>query len=69
MHLTIPVHGPNGDALAHVVGSRGTGPWAFTTFELILKKTTKRWPTEPHTVDDFSSRPTLTSNVVFPVGP
>jgi YD repeat-containing protein len=37
-HLTIPVRGPNGDAKAHVVGGRGTGPWAFTTFEIDFEK-------------------------------
>ena len=37
-HLTIPVHGPNGIATAHVVGSRGTGPWVFTTFEIDFQK-------------------------------
>ena len=37
-HLTIPVRGPNGDATAHVVGGRGTGPWAFTTFEIDFEK-------------------------------
>lgn len=33
-HLTIPVRGPNGNGVAHVVGGKGTGPWAFTTFEV-----------------------------------
>jgi YD repeat-containing protein len=37
-HLTIPVHGPNGDAKAHVVGGRGTGPWVFTTFEVDFER-------------------------------
>jgi len=37
-HLTIPVRGPNGDATAHVVGGRGTGPWVFTTFEIDFEK-------------------------------
>jgi len=34
VHLTIPVTGPVADAVAHVVGSRGAGPWLFTTFEV-----------------------------------
>lgn len=37
-HLTIPVRGPHGDATAHVVGGKGTGPWAFTTFEIDFEK-------------------------------
>jgi YD repeat-containing protein len=37
-HLTIPVRGPNGDATAHVVGGRGTGPWIFTTFEIDFER-------------------------------
>jgi hypothetical protein len=37
-HLTIPVHGPNGDATAHVIGGRGAGPWVFTTFEVDFEK-------------------------------
>lgn len=37
-HLTIPVRGPNGNATAHVVGGRGTGPWVFTTFEIDFEK-------------------------------
>ena len=38
VRLTIPVRGPNGDAVAHVVGGRGTGPWFFTTFEVDFEK-------------------------------
>jgi hypothetical protein len=37
-HLTIPVRGPNGDATAHVIGGRRTGPWVFTTFEIDFEK-------------------------------
>jgi hypothetical protein len=33
-HLTIPVHGPLGDATARIIGGRGAGPWVFTTFEV-----------------------------------
>jgi YD repeat-containing protein len=42
VHLTIPVRGPNGNALAHVVGGRGTGPWVFTTFEVDFEKQHKK---------------------------
>jgi YD repeat-containing protein len=38
VHLTIPVRGPNGNAIAHVIGGRGEGPWAFTTFEIDFEK-------------------------------
>jgi Cytochrome oxidase complex assembly protein 1 len=27
VHLTIPVHGPKGNAMANVIGGRGTGSW------------------------------------------
>jgi YD repeat-containing protein len=37
-HLTIPVHGPLGDATAHIIGGRGAGPWVFTTFEVDFEK-------------------------------
>jgi Cytochrome oxidase complex assembly protein 1/Domain of unknown function (DUF6531) len=37
-HLTIPVRGPSGYGLAHVVGGRAKGPWAFTTFEVDFEK-------------------------------
>jgi YD repeat-containing protein len=42
VRLTIPVRGPNGDARAHVVGGRGSGPWAFTTFEVDFEKQHKK---------------------------
>jgi len=29
---------PNGDAIAHVMGGRATGPWVFTTFEVDFEK-------------------------------
>jgi hypothetical protein len=32
--LTIPVHGPIGDATVRVIGVRSAGSWAFTTFEI-----------------------------------
>ena len=38
VRLTIPVRGHNGNAVAHVVGGRGTGPWVFTTFEVDFEK-------------------------------
>ncbi|MBV8050535.1 MAG: hypothetical protein JOZ80_05065 [Acidobacteriaceae bacterium] len=38
MRLTIPVRGPNGNAVAHVIGGKGTGPWVFTTFEIDFEK-------------------------------
>jgi len=38
IHLAIPVHGPNAEAVAHVAGGRGTGPWVFTTFEVDFEK-------------------------------
>jgi YD repeat-containing protein len=37
-HLSIPIRGPNGEALAHVNGGRTTGPWVFTTFEVDFEK-------------------------------
>ena len=49
-HLTIPVRGPLGDATAHVVGGRGTGPWVFTTFEIDFEKQHEK-------VDLVSGRP------------
>jgi YD repeat-containing protein len=38
VHLTIPVRGPKGNAMVHAVGSRGKGPWAFSTFEIDFEK-------------------------------
>jgi YD repeat-containing protein len=32
--LTIPVHGPNGIAVVHIIGGKAHGPWTFTTFEV-----------------------------------
>jgi YD repeat-containing protein len=40
--LTIPIRGPNGDAVAHVAGGRGTGTWVFTTFEVDFAKEKKK---------------------------
>lgn len=42
MHVTIPVRGPSADAVAHVIGGRGTGPWVFTTFEVDFEKLHKK---------------------------
>ena len=49
VRLTIPVRGPNGDAIAHVIGGRATGPWVFTTFEVDFEK-------QHETVDLMSGR-------------
>lgn len=38
VHLTIPVRGSKADAVAHVIGGRGSGPWVFTTFEVDFEK-------------------------------
>ena len=40
--LTIPVHGPNANAIVRVIGGRGTGPWIFTTFEVFIPKDHKK---------------------------
>jgi YD repeat-containing protein len=37
-HLTIPVHGPNGEAIVYVIGGHAAGPWVFTTFEVDFEK-------------------------------
>jgi YD repeat-containing protein len=42
VRLTIPLRGPNGDAVAHVAGGRGTGTWVFTTFEVDFAKQKKK---------------------------
>ncbi len=42
VHLTIPTRGPRGRAEAHVVGGRGTGPWVFTTFEVVFEQQRKK---------------------------
>jgi len=40
--LTIPVRGPNGEAMVHLVGGKGAGEWVFTTFEVIVEKQHKK---------------------------
>lgn len=40
--LSLQIRGPKGQGIAHVVGSRGTGPWLFTTFEVILEQQHKK---------------------------
>ena len=40
--LTIPVRGPKGDGVVHVIGGRGTSEWAFTTFEVVIEKQHKK---------------------------
>jgi hypothetical protein len=42
VRLTIPLHGANGNAVAHVIGGRGAGPWVFTTFEIDFEKQHER---------------------------
>ncbi|HTZ97733.1 MAG TPA: cytochrome c oxidase assembly factor Coa1 family protein [Terriglobales bacterium] len=40
--LTLHIRGPKGQGIAHVVGGRGSGPWVFTTFEVILEQQHKK---------------------------
>jgi YD repeat-containing protein len=40
--LTIPVESPNGEAVAYVVGGKGTGPWIFSRFEVLIEKQHKK---------------------------
>ncbi len=41
--LTIPTQGPNGEAVAYVVGGKGrTGAWTFTSFEVLIEKQHKK---------------------------
>lgn len=40
--LTIPVRAPNGEAVVHVAGGRGSGPWVYTTFEVVFEKEHKK---------------------------
>ncbi len=41
VRLTIPVRGPYGDAIAHVIGGRATGPWV-AAFEVDFEKQHKK---------------------------
>ena len=36
--LTIPVQGSNGEAVAYVVGGRGTDSWVYSRFEVLAEK-------------------------------
>lgn len=40
--LTLQIRGPKGQGIAHVQGGRGSGPWVFTTFEVILEQQRKK---------------------------
>ena len=40
--LTIPVHGPQGKAIVRVAAGRLSGPWDFTTFEVIVANQHKK---------------------------
>lgn len=40
--LTIPVHGPKADGTAQVSGGRETGPWNFTTLEVLMPQLKKK---------------------------
>ena len=40
--LTIPVRGPNGEAVVHAIGGRSAGPWVYTTFEVVFEKEHKK---------------------------
>jgi hypothetical protein len=40
--LTIPVEGSNGEAVAYVVGGRGTDSWVYSRFEVLIEKQHKK---------------------------
>ena len=40
--LTIPVHGSAADGVARVAAGRATGPWTFSTFEVVVEKEHKK---------------------------
>jgi len=40
--LTIPVQGPKAEAMAYVVGGKGTGPWTFSSFEVLIEAQHKK---------------------------
>ena len=40
--LTIPVHGTKTDATVHVTGGKGTGPWIFTTMDVLIETEHKK---------------------------
>jgi YD repeat-containing protein len=41
-NLTFPIHGPKVDGIAHVSGGRESGPWKFTTLEVMVPRERKR---------------------------
>lgn len=40
--LTIPTQGPNGDAIAYVIGGKDKGPWIFSSFEVLIERQHKK---------------------------
>lgn len=42
VQLSIPIHGPKGDATLHISGGRGTGRWQFTTIEVVAPQLKQR---------------------------
>jgi len=40
--LTIPVHGPRGDAQVKVIAGKGSDAWVFTNFEVVFEKVHKK---------------------------
>ena len=40
--LSIPIHGPKGDATVQISGGRETGPWKFTTLEVLMPQLKKK---------------------------
>lgn len=40
--LTIPVEGSNGEAVAYVVGGRGTDSWVYSRFEVLIERQHKK---------------------------
>ena len=52
--LSIPVHGPNGDATVQVSGGRETGPWKFTTLEVMMPQLKKQADLIPGRIVEYS---------------
>lgn len=42
VRLTVPISGPKGEATVRVIGGAGSGPWLFTTFEVVFEKQHKK---------------------------
>jgi hypothetical protein len=38
----VPVRGPQGSAVVHVIGGQASGPWTFSTFEVIFEEQHKK---------------------------